>query len=98
MSNTTKVWLHSIATAAIGGAVSALSAVIVAPTIFNFTTTGALHILELAITGAIIPVLALLKQSPLPGDTDATPYGLHGEPYNPSKPPVDGANTLGLNK
>jgi len=64
-----KVWLHSLAAAAIGGAASALSAVLVAPTVFNFTKLGLEHIGALALTGAGIPVLALLIKSPLPSIT-----------------------------
>lgn len=64
---TCKTWLHSLATAAIGGAVSALGAVLVTPASFPNTATGWEHVGEAALFGAVIPVLALLKQSPLPG-------------------------------
>ena len=86
MSTTVKVWLHSIAVASIGGATGALGLLIVSPDSVTWTAAGALALGKVALIGAVIPVLALLKQSPLPGDTDAT------------KPPVDGANTLNLNK
>ena len=86
MSNTTKAWIHSIAAAAIGGAAGALSLIILTPASVTWNETGAILLSKAALIGAVIPVLALLKQSPLPGDTDA------------AKPPVDGANTLGLNK
>jgi hypothetical protein len=64
-----KVWLHSIISAAIGGAVSAVSAVLVAPHDFNFSHAGFLSIEKVALSGAIIAVLAVLKQSPLPSNT-----------------------------
>lgn len=86
MSITVKVWLHSIAAAAIGGAAGALSLIILTPTSVTWNEAGAILLGKAALIGAVIPVLALLKQSPLPGNADAT------------KPPVDGANTLGLNK
>jgi hypothetical protein len=78
-----KAWIHSIIAAAIGGAASALSAVLVAPSAFNFTPAGWENIGKIALAGAIIPVLTLLKQSPLPDVSTA---------------PVDGANSLNLNK
>ena len=77
-----KVWVHSIVAAAIGGAATALGAVLVNPAAFNFTLAGWENIGKIALAGAVIPVLALLKQSPLPG-TPAVP--------------VDGANSLKLN-
>lgn len=80
---TWKSWIHSIVAAAIGGAASALGAVLVDPSVFNFTLAGWENIGKIALAGAIIPVLALLKQSPLPDVNTA---------------PVDGANTLNLNK
>jgi hypothetical protein len=61
-----KAWIYSIIAAAIGGAATALSAVIVAPATFNFTGAGWTNLWHMAVVGAIIPVLTLLKQSPLP--------------------------------
>lgn len=84
MSLNTKVWLHSIAAAAIGGAAGALGLVIVSPSSVTWTATGAIVLGKIALIGAVVPVLALLKQSPLPNDT--------------AKPPIDGANHLDLNK
>jgi hypothetical protein len=78
-----KSWIHSIVAAAIGGAASALGAVFVDPSAFNFTLAGWENIGKIALAGAIIPVLALLKKSPLP---------------DVSTEPVDGANSLNLNK
>jgi hypothetical protein len=60
-------WLYSLFSAGIGGAASSLGGVIVAPSVFNFTPEGWAKIGELALFGFAVPVLALLKQSPLPG-------------------------------
>lgn len=79
---TWKVWIHSIIAAAIGGSASAVSAVLVAPASFNFTLAGWENIGKIALVGAIIPVLALLKKSPLP-DVDTTA--------------IDGTNSIKLN-
>ena len=54
-----KPWLHSLAAAAIGGFATAAGAALVTGQI-NLAT------LKIGLTGAVIPVLALLKQSPLP--------------------------------
>lgn len=69
MNNTTKVWIHSLAVAAIGGAAGALGLVIVSPTTVTWTIAGAGSLGEVALIGAVIPVLALLQKSPLPGNT-----------------------------
>ena len=54
-----KPWLHSLAAAAIGGFSSAVVAVV---------ATGKCDssVLKIGLVGAILPVLTLLKQSPLP--------------------------------
>lgn len=75
--NSWKVWLHSLAAAAIGGAASSLGGVLVAPNDFNFTHAGLVKIGELALAGALLPVLALLKQSPLP-PMDPSAQGKNG--------------------
>ncbi len=54
-----KPWLHSLAAAAIGGFSTAAVQALATGTL-NLTT------LKVAAIGALIPVLALLKQSPLP--------------------------------
>jgi hypothetical protein len=59
-------WLHSLIAAGIGGAVTSLGAILVSPSSFSFTVSGMEHLGVVALAGAIIPVLALLKQSPLP--------------------------------
>lgn len=68
-----KAWLHSIIAAAIGGAASSLGAVWVDPAAFNFTPAGWMNIGKVALAGAVIPVLAILKQSPLPPDPPPAP-------------------------
>jgi len=61
-----KPWLHSLAAAAIGGFATALGAALVTG---NTTLRQAW---QMALVGALIPVLALLKQSPLPDITTVT--------------------------
>ena len=61
-----KAWLYSLVSAAIGGASGALGGAVVAPSVFNFTHDGLIKIGQLALFGAAVPVLTLLKQSPLP--------------------------------
>jgi hypothetical protein len=65
-------WLYSLFSAGIGGAASALGGVVVAPSVFNFSPTGWAKIGELALFGFAVPVLALLKQSPLPPISQVT--------------------------
>jgi len=64
-----KMWLHSIVAAAIGGASNAALGAAAMPDTFNFTHQGWLNLGKLALMGALVPVLTLLKQSPLPSDT-----------------------------
>lgn len=73
MSNTTRTWLHSLVAAAVGGASNAVLGVLAMPGTFNFTHSGWVNIGKLAFMGAIIPVLTLLKQSPLPAPTAQPP-------------------------
>jgi hypothetical protein len=73
MNNATKVWIHSLVVAAIGGAAGALGLVIVSPSSVTWTLAGARSLGEIALIGAVVPVLAFLKQSPLPvNTTDST--------------------------
>lgn len=62
-----KAWVHSLIAAAIGGAASALGAILISPASFPDNETGWVHLGAVAAFGAIVPVLALLKQSPLWG-------------------------------
>ncbi|MGA2890320.1 MAG: hypothetical protein ABSE51_19930 [Terracidiphilus sp.] len=64
-----KMWFHSLAAAAIGGAASSITAAIAVPSAFNFTPQGLENLAKVAVGGALLAVGALLKQSPLPGDT-----------------------------
>ena len=61
-----EVWLYSLLTAAISGAVTALGAISLMPGTFNFTHDGWVNIGKIAIAGAWFPVLTYLKKSPLP--------------------------------
>jgi len=67
-----KAWVHSLIAAAIGGAASALGAILISPASFPDNGTGWAHLGAVAAFGAIVPVLALLKQSPLWGSGDKT--------------------------
>lgn len=67
-----KAWLYALASAAIGGAAGSLGGFVVAPDVFNFSHAGLQKLGELALFGAAVPVLALLKQSPLPTFTETT--------------------------
>jgi hypothetical protein len=68
MNNTVKVWLHSIVAAAIGGASNALLGAVAMPDTFNLTPAGLANLGKIALVGMLVPVLTLLKQSPLPSD------------------------------
>lgn len=67
-----KTWAYSLLSAAIGGAANSLGGFVVAPDVFNFSHAGLVKLGELALFGAAVPVLALLKQSPLPTLTETT--------------------------
>lgn len=67
-----KPWAYSLLSAAIGGAAGSLGGFVVAPDVFNFTHAGLQKLGELALFGAAVPVLTLLKQSPLPPMTTTT--------------------------
>jgi hypothetical protein len=70
--NSIKTWLYSLAAAAIGGASSSALSVLSMPDVFNSTHAGLVHIGKAAGIGALIPVLTLLKASPLPQTTQTT--------------------------
>jgi hypothetical protein len=67
-----KTWTYSLISAAIGGAANSLGGFIVAPDVFNFSHSGIQKLGALALFGAAVPVLTLLKQSPLPALTATT--------------------------
>lgn len=69
MNETANAWLHSLLAAAIGGASNALLGAAAMPDTFNFTHQGWINLGKLAAMGAIVPVLTLLKQSPLPASS-----------------------------
>lgn len=61
-----RAWLYSILTGAISGASTSALSALTMPDVFNFTHDGWVHMGKLSLTGAIVPVLTYLKQSPLP--------------------------------
>ena len=64
-----KTWLHSLIAAGIGGASSAALGIFAMPNTFNFTHDGLIALGKMVLIGAVVPVLTLLKQSPLPTDS-----------------------------
>ena len=88
-----KGWLYSLISAGVGGAASALGGVIVAPSVFNFTPTGWENIGKLALFGFAVPVLAYLKQSPLPPESQVTTVQ---DTRTITVTPVPTANAAGL--
>jgi hypothetical protein len=72
-----KPWLHSLVAAAIGGAATSLGAALVTS---NYSWQQAWH---MALVGAAIPVLALLKQSPLPSVVTVTTTETVAQQHHP---------------
>jgi hypothetical protein len=66
MTSTTKAWLQSLIAAGVGGASSTLLSALAMPDVVNFTHAGLIHALKAALIGTLVPVLTLLKQSPVP--------------------------------
>jgi hypothetical protein len=60
-----ETWLHGLGSAAIGGAATALGAIVVKPEVFNLGK-GLSDLLEMAAVGGLIAAASYLKQSPLP--------------------------------
>jgi hypothetical protein len=58
-------WLHGLLAAAIGGAGTAVSLIVVKPSDFNLGT-GLHDLLKIAAVNAVISTFLYLKQSPLP--------------------------------
>jgi hypothetical protein len=69
--------------------------VIVAPSVFNFTPTGCANIGKLALFGFAVPVLAYLKQSPLPPESQVTVVE-NKQTVTTTVTPVPGTNAAGL--
>ena len=67
-----KAWLHSLAAAAISAFATSVTAAIVDPSNFNFTLAGFERLAAVGGLSAIVAVLALLKQSPLPDGTQVS--------------------------
>lgn len=67
VADSTKVWLHGMAAAAIGAMGSSLSTTVVAPQDFNFSTmAGIRRVMASSLISAIVAVGLYLKASPLP--------------------------------
>jgi hypothetical protein len=67
MTQNTRLWLHGLGAAFIGGGATSLSTVLVAPDRFNMTSlSGFEHLLTVAIVAGIVSAAGYLKQSPLP--------------------------------
>ena len=75
VSTNVKAWLHSIMAAAIGGASNAALGALAMPDTFNFSHAGLINLGKIALVGALVPVLTLLKQSPLPSANTQQPAG-----------------------
>jgi hypothetical protein len=90
-----KGWLYALISAGVGGAANALGGVIVAPSVFNFTPTGWENIGKLALFGFAVPVLAYLKQSPLPPESQVTTVQ-EIQTKTTTVTPVPTANAAGL--
>lgn len=68
-----KAWIHSIVAAAIAAFATSVTAAIADPDKFNFSAAGIEHILAVGGLSALLAVLALLRQSPLPPTSGAPP-------------------------
>jgi hypothetical protein len=68
-----KVWLHSLIAAGIGGGANAALNALTMPDVFNLSSLGIEHLWKGALIGALVPVLTLLKQSPLPSEPPQEP-------------------------
>ena len=70
--NTFLKWLYGLASAAIGAAASGITAGIVAPESFNFSTAGLEKLGALCGVNALVAIGFYLKQSPLPAISTTT--------------------------
>ncbi len=67
--NSFRLWMHGVAAAAIGGAVTALAEVLLQPADVHFDAASLHRYASAAAGGAVIAVLAYFRQSPLqPGN------------------------------
>lgn len=68
--NSFHLWMHGVAAAAIGGAVTALADVLLQPTAVHFDAASLHRYASTAAGGAVIAVLAYFRQSPMqPGNS-----------------------------
>lgn len=69
MTSKTRTWVYSLAAGAIGGGANALLTAIAIPDAVNFSHAGLINMAKVTVIGILVPVLTLLKQSPLPTDS-----------------------------
>jgi len=58
--------------AGIGGAANASLGALAMPDTFNFSHSGLINLAKISLIGALVPVLTLLKNSPLPAISTTT--------------------------
>lgn len=71
--NTFRLWMHGIAAAAAGGAVTALTGLLLQPSDVHFDQASLHRYASAAAGGALIAVLAYFRQSPLQPAKPETP-------------------------
>ena len=64
--NNWKVWAWSLLAAANGGGANSALNGLAMPDVYNLSHEGLIHLAKGALIGALVPVLTLLKNSPLP--------------------------------
>jgi len=69
--NNWQTWLKGLISAAIGGAATAISTMIVAPETFNLSE-GFTKLFQVSLVSAIVAAASYLKQSPLPSNEPET--------------------------
>ena len=71
MSDNVKIWVHSLAAAAISGGANGITVMIVDPIQFNIFQGGAQKLGMVVLVGLIVGAALFLKQSPLPPEREA---------------------------
>lgn len=69
------IWFQGLLTAVISGSVTALAGVLTSPETCDLSPAGLRKMGMLAVAGALIGVVAFLKQSPLPKKDDGKLQG-----------------------
>ncbi len=65
VSSALRLWLHGLAAAALGGAVTTLGQLLTSPASVHFTAAAWRHYAAAAAAGSLLAVLAYFKQSPV---------------------------------